>query len=280
MPLFRPLLHTLLHCALAACLQAQSVLFVGNSFTFIPRSVGVGEATELNKDPAGGVPALFQSLASTGGQNPSVTMETVGGKNLQFHYENQRQLIDQPWDIVVLQDLSTGPLPAADGSTASLDSFRAHVPKLKALFVAKNPAVKLWLYETWARPDLIMKGRFATIEEMQAGLRAAYSTAAKDNDLQGWVPVGQAFLAAVKRGLADNPATPVVEGPLHIWDTDNFHQSPLGAYLSALLFYGRIYDADPRALPADNAAAVHLKLSTVDATKLHALAWEQLQPAK
>lgn len=270
----------LLVCTLSTALHAQSILFVGNSFTFVPRDIGVGTVTELNADKPGGVPALFQSLAAAGGKNPTVTMETVGGKTLQFHYENKKELINKPWDIVILQDYSTGPLPDADGGTKSLDSFRAHVPKLKDLFTAQNPQVKIWLYETWARPDLVTKGRFASIEDMQAGLRSAYSTAAKDNALQGWVPVGDTFLAAVQHGLADNPATPAVEGPLNIWGKDNYHQNALGAYISALLFYGRIYDADPRALPSDNAAAVHLKLSAEDSKKLQALAWEQLQPAK
>lgn len=267
-------------CASAVALHAQSVLFVGNSFTFVPRDIGVGRAVELNNEPAGGVPALFQALAAAAGQNPEVTMETVGGKTLQFHYETKRDLIDKSWDIVILQDYSTGPLLAADGGTASRDSFQAHVPRLKSLFSARNPAVKIWLYETWARPDLVLKGRFATIEEMQAGLRSAYSDAARDNALQGWVPVGDAFLAAVKQGLADNPATPEAEGPLLIWGSDNYHQSALGAYLSAVLFYGRLYDADPRTLPADNPAASKISLSPADAAKLHALAWEQLQATK
>lgn len=263
-----------------ACLQAQNILFVGNSFTFVPSPLDVGTVTDLNAGKPGGVPALFQALSEAGGKKPAVSMETVGGKTLQFHYETKKELINKSWDIVILQDYSTGPLPEADGGTKSLDSFRAHVPKLKELFTAQNPKVKIWLYETWARPDVVMKGRFATIEDMQAGLRSAYSTAAGNNALQGWVPVGDTFLAAVHQGLADNPATPTVEGPLHIWGKDNYHQSAIGAYLSALLFYGRIYDADPRALPSDNAAAAHLKLSAEDSQKLQTLAWEQLQPAK
>jgi hypothetical protein len=265
---------------LTACLQAQSILFVGNSFTFVPRDVGIGTATELNNDKPGGVPALFQTLAVAGGKNPTVTMETVGGKTLQFHYETRKELIDKPWDIVILQEYSTGTLPGQNGDTKSHDSFRAHVPILRDLFVAQNPKVKIWLYETWARPDVVMKGRYATIEEMQAGLHKEYSEAARDFGLQGWVPVGDSFLAAVHQGLGDNPVTPEVEGPLHIWGKDNYHQSAIGAYLSALCFYGRIYDADPRELPSDNAAAKHLKLSPEDSKKLQAIAWEQLQLAK
>ncbi|CAM2948989.1 DUF4886 domain-containing protein [Rariglobus hedericola] len=263
-----------------ACLQAQNILFVGNSFTFVPSPLDIGTVTDLNAGKPGGVPAIFEVLAVAGGKTPTVSMETVGGKTLQFHYETKRELIDKAWDIVILQDYSTGPIPEANGGTKSFDSFRAHVPKLKELFTAQNPKVKIWLYETWARPDVVMKGRFATIEDMQAGLRSAYSAAAKDNALQGWVPVGDTFLAAVKQGLADNPATPDSEGPLKIWGKDNYHQSAIGAYISALLFYGRIYDADPRDLPSDNAAAVRIKLSTEDSKKLQALAWEQLQLVK
>jgi hypothetical protein len=281
MSLLRPLrLLAVSAFLLTACLQAQNILFVGNSFTFVPRDVGIGTVTELNADKPGGVPALFQTLAVAGGKNPTVSMETVGGKTLQFHYETRKELIDKPWDIVVLQDYSTGPLLGENGDTKSFDSFRAHVPLLRDLFVAQNPQVKIWLYETWGRPDQVTKGRFATVEDMQAGLHKSYSEAARDFDLQGWVPVGDSFLAAVHQGLADNPATPEVEGPLHIWGKDNYHQSSIGAYLSALNFYGRIYNADPRELPSDNAVAQHLQLSPEDSQKLQAIAWEQLQLSK
>lgn len=280
-----PLLRSLRLLAISAYLftaglQAQNILFVGNSFTFVPRDVGIGTVTELNADQPGGVPALFQALAIAGGKHPTVTMETVGGKTLQFHYETKKELITKSWDIVILQDYSTGPLPGQNGDTKSFDSFRAHVPKLRDLFVEQNPKVKIWLYETWARPDLVTKGRYASIEEMQAGLHKAYSEAARDFALQGWAPVGDSFLAAVHQGIADNPATPEAEGPLHIWGTDNYHQSAIGAYLSALVLYGRIYEADPRELPADNAVARHIKLSSADSQKLQALAWQQLQTVK
>lgn len=261
---------------IAGALSAQNILFVGNSFTFVPGDIGVGKFTELNVgNKGGGVPQTFQVLASAQGKNPTVTMETVGGKTLQFHYEERRELIEHAWDIVILQDYSTGPL--IDGADhKSYDSFLAHVTKLKALFVAKNPNVKIWVYETWARPDLVTKGRFTSIEEMQTGLRDAYRLAAKDNALEGCVPVGEAFLSAVKQGLADNPATDVVEGPLKIWGKDNYHQSGVGAYLSALMFYGAIYDADPTEIPSDNAAAIHLKISASESKILQSLAKEQL----
>jgi len=273
-----PLL-VLLACLSATGLRAQSVLFVGNSFTFKPKVAGVGIVSDLNgKSPGTGVPAAFQALAAAAGKNPIVSMETVGGKNLAFHYTKRRALIDQSWDIVVLQDHSVGPL-VEKGNTQSRDSFHANLGNLRDLLTARNPAVKIWLYETWARPDYVKKGRFPSMESMQADLHQAYSQAARDFSLQGWVPVGDAFLSAVRDGLADNPVTPAAEGPLKIWDKDNHHQSTLGAYLAALLFYGKIYDADPRALPADNAAAARLHISPEDSRRLQALAWDQLHAA-
>jgi len=269
-----------LACIFETGLHAQSVLFVGNSFTYTPRSVGVGTVSELNKGSApGGVPALFQVFAEAGGKKPTVSMETVGGKALSFHYENKRALIDKPWDIVILHDLSYGPLVEKGDSTLK-ESFRTHVQKLKELFVAQNPAVKIWLYETWARPDFVKSHRAASMESMQAELQKSYRDAANDFSLQGWVPVGDAFMAAVKKGISDNPATPEVEGPLNVWGTDNHHQSVLGSYLAALLFYGTIYHEDPRSLPADNVAAGHLKISVEDSKKLQTIAWEQLESVK
>ncbi|HEY9249848.1 MAG TPA: hypothetical protein VIO38_11975, partial [Rariglobus sp.] len=230
-------LFPLLTCLFLGSLQAQSVLFVGNSFTFTPRNVGVGTVTELNPgSPPGGVPALFQALAEAAGKKPSVSMETVAGKALSFHYEQRRELIDRPWDIVVMHDVSFGPL-VERGDSRLFDSFRVHVGKLKDLFVAQNPGVKIWLYETWARPDFVKSGRFASMESMQAGLQKAYRDAANDFSLQGWVPVGDTFLAAVHKKISDNPATPESEGPLNVWGKDDHHQSPLGSYLAALLFY-------------------------------------------
>ncbi|MDR2673397.1 MAG: hypothetical protein LBC18_00620 [Opitutaceae bacterium] len=260
----------------ATAATAQSVLFVGNSFTYMPRPMAGGVA-ELNDTAPGGVPALFHILARAGGRSPEVTMETVGGKNLEFHYKQRLGLIDKAWDIVVLQDHSTGPLIEKDGGE-SHDSFRQYAQKLRDAFAAKNPGVRVYLYETWGRPDLVLKGRFPSVESMHDALHKAFPKAARDFSFAGWVPVGCAFAAAVREGIADNPATPdVVEGELGIWRKDNYHQSDIGAYLAALLFYGRIYGEDPGKLPPDNAAARHVKLSPKDSMRLQALAWEQLQ---
>ncbi|MFH1498793.1 MAG: PEP-CTERM sorting domain-containing protein [Verrucomicrobiota bacterium] len=260
----------------ATSLCGQQVVFVGNSFTFYPGTKGIGRVTDLNNGKGGGVPEIFEVLARAGGHKPEVHMETVGGKNLRFHFLEKDFLLDRAWDVVVLQDYSTGPLINGD-DTKSHDAFRLYLLRFKTLFTAKNPDVKIWLYETWGRPDLVMKGRFDSIATMQAGLTKAYSEAARDFGFAGHAPVGSAFLAAVRGGLADDPSTADVEGPLKLWGPDNYHQNQVGTYLSALVFYGSIYAEDPRTLPADNAAAIASGLSPEQSRSLQALAWERLQ---
>lgn len=278
--LARPI-RTLLALA-ALCLAglapvaAQNVLFVGNSFTFYPGQQGIGEVHDLNGKHYGGVPELFQVIAESAGKSPVVHMETEGGKNLRFHYEDRRHLLDRAWDVVVLQDLSTGPL-IENGNRASHDSFRAHVEKFKTLFAARQPDVKIWLYETWGRPDLVKKGRVTSIDVMQDRLRAAISAAARDFDLAGYAPVGGAFLAATRQGVADNPATELIEGELRLWGKDDYHQTAVGSYLAALVFYACIYDADPRELANDNPAADAIQLSPADSKRLQVIAWESLR---
>lgn len=257
-------------------LCAQKIVFVGNSFTFYPGSKGIGRVTDLNNGKGGGVPEIFDVLARAGGRSPEVHMETVGGKNLRFHYLEKDFLLDRHWDVVVLQDYSTGPL-IEGGDDRNYEAFRLYLLRFKTLFTTKNPDVKIWLYETWGRPDLVMKGRFDSIATMQAGLTKSYSEAARDFGFAGHAPVGGVFLAAVRAGLADDPSTSEVEGPLSLWGPDHYHQNQVGTYLAALVFYGAIYDADPRVLPADNAAAKASGLTVEQSRSLQALAWEQLR---
>ena len=75
--------------AAAGSAAAESVLFIGNSFTY-----GQGSAvrfyrndtvTDLNHEGVGGVPALFKSFADQAGLDYDVALETRGGAGLDFH---------------------------------------------------------------------------------------------------------------------------------------------------------------------------------------------------
>jgi len=90
----------------------QSVLFVGNSFTF-----GSGSAVrfyrsdtvaDLNNEGIGGVPALFKSFTQQAGLDYDVALETRGGVGIDFHLENKLGVIGRRgWDKVVAHGYST-----------------------------------------------------------------------------------------------------------------------------------------------------------------------------
>src|SRR3954451_1066398 len=103
--------------ALAATpVDAKTILFVGNSFTFGANSAAhyykPDTVTDLNGaapngKTTGGVPAFFKTFTREAGLDFTVSLETVGGKGLDFPYAEKRALLDQPWDVVVMHGYST-----------------------------------------------------------------------------------------------------------------------------------------------------------------------------
>src|SRR6185436_20303612 len=90
---------------------AKTILFVGNSFTYGALSpvqtYKANTVTDQNKTGIGGVPALFKAFAMQAGLDYDVSLETVPGVGLDYHYAEKRALIDSTWDDVVLQSFST-----------------------------------------------------------------------------------------------------------------------------------------------------------------------------
>ena len=95
---------------------ARTILFVGNSFTFGEYSpvkyFQSNTVIDLNGPDAkgrtiGGMPALFKLMAGEAGLDYQVSLETVGGKGLDYHYTQKLALLDKAWDDVVLQSYST-----------------------------------------------------------------------------------------------------------------------------------------------------------------------------
>ena len=94
-------------CALAALSAAQpalakTILFVGNSFTYGElspvKSYKANTVTDLNRSGIGGVPALFKAFAVQAGLDYDVSLETVPGVGLDYHYAEKRSLLDRRWD--------------------------------------------------------------------------------------------------------------------------------------------------------------------------------------
>ena len=261
---------------------ADSILFVGNSYTYGAYSpvwhYRSGEVTDLNGDGVGGVPALFKLFTREAGLDYAVSLETVGGKDLRFHLEHKKALIDRAWDHVVLQSFST--LSAAHpGDAADLVTSAA---ELAALFHDHNPKVDVRLDATWSRPDLTYrtpspwfgKPITAMAEDVQAGyLRAK----AASPFIAGVVPVGAAFNGAVASGLAAaNPYEGIAYGKIDLWAFDNYHASAFGYYLEALMVFGAITGCDPTSLGARELAAAELGFSPAQTTALQQIARDAL----
>lgn len=274
-----------LPCAAAS---AETILFIGNSFTYgdpaggpnLVRPYGANTVTDLNNTGIGGVPALFRSFTQQAGLNYTVSLETVGGTGLDFHYLNRRPLIERSWDNVVLQSYST--LDSTNpGNPAKLIQYTA---LLANMFHAQNPNVDIFLNATWSRADqtYLPSGHWfgQGIEAMQEDVEAGYKQAAANApyiDIQDVVPVGAAWNEAMERGLADdNPYNGIDPGKINLWAPDAYHASRYGYYLEALVLFGQITGRDPRSLGPNELAAQAIQISPELARALQQIAYDQL----
>src|SRR4051812_43533303 len=92
-------LGTLVLLAVSQAASAKTVLFVGNSFTFGALSpvmhYKAGTVADLNATGIGGVPALFKAFATQAHLDYDVSLETVPGVGLDYHYAQKRALLDR-----------------------------------------------------------------------------------------------------------------------------------------------------------------------------------------
>ncbi|MEO8465110.1 MAG: PEP-CTERM sorting domain-containing protein [Gammaproteobacteria bacterium] len=270
--------------AAPVCVAGETVLFIGNSFTY-----GQGSAvrfyrnttvTDLNHEGIGGVPALFKSFADQAGLDYDVSLETRGGAGLDFHLAGKRDVIAaHAWDKVVAHGYST------------LDSEKPRDPAkliatskaLSDLVREKNPKVDLYLTATWSRADQVYPANGAwagkPIETMASDIRAAYDQAAAGAGAQV-IPVGGAWNRAWRTGVADpNPYDGLEAGKLDLWTYDHYHASTHGYYLEALVIFGRITRRDPRELARGECSAFELGLSAAEAAALQQVAFDELLAA-
>ena len=157
-----------------------------------------------------------------------------------------------------------------------------------------DAATKVYLYETWARPNMMTGAVVAntddttgavtnttttapeyylSLEAMTADLKAAYQGLAAANPIfAGVAPVGEAFLAAVQNGTAmRNPYAPDA-GKIDLWWDDNLHASKYGSYLSGLTLFGTLTGLDPRSLGAAEHVASDLGITQAVAAALQNVA--------
>jgi len=268
-----------------ACTQAvasaETILFVGNSFTFGAESpvqhYRPETVTDLNHEGMGGIPALFKSFTSQAGFDYDVSLETAAGANLDFHYDAKQALLARAWDHVVLQAYSTLDENAPGDATKLID----YSARLGSLFQSMNPRVDLRLVATWSRADqtYLQSGHWfgQAIEAMALDVRTACDLAAGHSLYTGVVPVGQAWNRAIRKGVAArNPYLKIPPGQINLWASDGYHASTFGYYLEALVIFGSVTGRDPRVLGSKEIAAVELGIAPAKAVKLQEIAFATL----
>lgn len=280
------------------------VLFVGNSFTHgkftpvlnynaasvtdvnfgQPISSPRGEITFGEPPPFGGIPGIFKKFTVQAGLTYDIQLETCSGKGLSYHYTNALSVIAQPnWDVIILQDLSTGPVPVGRGGDPT--GFITAVNQLETAIHQQNAATQIWLYQTWARADLTYlpaNDYFGEpIETMFDDVRTGYQNALAQNaNLMGLIPAGDAWIRAIGSiatpGFAiRNPYTQLGQG-MNLWGVDHYHPSKYGAYLNALVIYGRLTGGDPVGIDTSNVVGAELGLTAGDSLVLRQTARDTL----
>ncbi len=282
-PPLRPLLIAIALAGLAGAARAETILFVGNSFTFGATSPVLRyrpeQVTDLNKEGIGGVPAIFKVLTFQAGLDYQVSLETSPGKNFDWHLANRLPLIDRPWDVVILQGQSTLDLERPGDPTRIIEYGR----QLSEILGLKNPSVRIYFQATWSRADLTYAKpspwRGKPIAAMARDVRAGYDRArAVSPAVRGVLPVGEAWTRAMEAGVADpNPYDGLTFGQVDLWGWDQYHASAAGYYLSALVTFGAVTGRDPRSFGEREVAAYELGLSPAQATGLQNAAYEQLK---
>lgn len=268
--------------ARSAASQRPKVLFIGNSFTAAMHSPAwryrAFTVHDLNETGVGGVPALFKLFTKEVHLDYSVSVETVPGKTLKYHFLHKRAVLDQYWDDVVMQEHST--LNPEDPGNPSM--FRTYADHLARMFARKNASVRVWLLATWSRPDLTYEKdspwHGKSIDAMADDLQHATVDVAKSSPvINGVVPVGLAFNRAIAENVADaDPYDGVSYGKINLWAYDNHHADAYGYYLEALMDFGKITGKDPRELGRTEKAAIELGLWPKQAVALQRIAYQQL----
>ena len=264
----------------------------------------------------------------------------------------RENVASQSWNVVVLQDQSDVSLPTGKGKNANNAQFQAYVNQFvnfihngaaenyteqdlygglsqceaagdtakSCATVRKipanpnaNPNTKIYLTETWARPDMVFphlntvpdptspSGEpivdtsatggpatlyYTSLGAMTTDLHDAFAAEAAANPgIAGVIPVGDAFQLGVDSGKvqssgffdANGVFVPPKPGePLDLWWDDDLHASKYGSYLDALVQFGTITGLDPTSLGLAESAAQTFGIAPTDVLFLENLAAEDL----
>ncbi|MBK9376396.1 MAG: SGNH/GDSL hydrolase family protein [Holophagales bacterium] len=194
---------------------ALSVLFVGNSLTFV-----------------NDVPGLVQKLAASSTVQARLTVHSVtsGGARLEDHWrkgEAARALRKRRPDVLVIQGQSTEPLNRATDFTRYARLLKAEADAVGARTI---------LLQTWARPAgdpfYTRPASGGSPAAMQARLNEAYDSLALSLNVDV-ARVGEAFSLVQQQ----SPEISLLDG--------SQHATRAGSYLAAAVVFRALYRSSP-----------------------------------
>lgn len=220
LPRWPVLLLVLFSAAALRAEEALSVLFVGNSYTFV-----------------NDLPQVFREVvAGAGRPEPTVVCRALGGKTLGWYCTDAELAakLDARYDVAVLQEQSMVPA-IAEVDEKLRQGFLLSSRLLAEQVRLRSPGVRIVFFQTWARASWLWKddrmdlraGR--TADEMQDRLTRWYAEAARVSG--GTVaPVGEAWRANRR-----------VKRPVELHGEDGSHPAWAGTYLAALVLAKTVY---------------------------------------
>lgn len=203
--------------ALEGNAQSRSVLFIGNSYTYV-----------------NDLPNTLRQLALSLGDTITVASSTPGGYTFEGHTVLQATIDainSQAWDHVVLQEQSQRPsFPLAQVQAQVFPYATELVQMVRANEACTQPV----FYMTWGRQDGDAGNcpnwpPVCTYEGMNDLLEERYVQMGEDNDSYV-APVGVAW----KQARETHPL-------INLYQSDGSHPSLEGTYLAACVFYSTLF---------------------------------------
>ncbi|TKB45593.1 hypothetical protein [Thalassotalea mangrovi] len=227
----------------------DTVLFVGNSFSYFNNGV---HRHYLNL------------LKASGNWRPGVhrsRLLTLSGGRLSEHSAGIKALINREngkaWDIVVLQEHSTGAI-GSNYQQFLLPAITRLLPEIRGI---------------GAEPVLFMTWAYGNKPEMLNAIIAGYERVAKQHLLR-IAPVGLAFAKTARHYPDISLFTADIVGfddGQAIFSNNLKHPSMAGTYLAACVFYSLLQQTSPQGLDYNPG------LSTEHITKLQNIAWSTVE---
>lgn len=291
----------------------------GTDLTLPSVALGVGSASAMYENAGGSLVYTFTRSGDTSG---ALTVNFTGtGTATYFEGEAASSDFSYATTGAVAASLET-----TSGSNADIAAFEQYATLIENYIhtgaadsvsfpsspIPANPNANaeadIYLYATWARPDMIVgatdmltekilvtegpnaggyeggtisdsgiqsPGYYLRLENMTDDLIAAYTHLAEVNpDFEGVAPVSTAFMQAVQSGLAiRDPYTETpAEGQVNLWFEDNLHASKYGSYLAGLTLFSTLTGLDARVLGAADRVADDLGIDADTAVALQEVA--------